>query len=751
MIAKRIAARTGGRGFGGLARYVVDAQGRADPATWSRTADYILDAAHDGAKVSGVRVTNCLSDDPAVASMEVLATQDKNTRSKREKDYHLVISFPPGERPNEAALRDIEDRLVAAIGMADHQRLSAVHNDTEHLHIHVAINKVHPRTFRNIEPYFDKQRLMETCERLELRFGLQRTNHGIVDDQSQSLNTSKENDHERHHDQQPTDPRVIAALRESYLEAVAQAPEAQSLNGVRNLSSVGVVRHAGGGEVLLSGDEAHHVERGGTQRDDALRREVHGRSGKGVPRSERVTGTAADMEAHSGRESFIRWVRETARPALTAAIERGSWQDVHKAAASYGMTVRPRGAGLVLVNLDGGHAVKASDIDRKLAMKTMTAALGAFEPPKGARQATPVARYVAAPLHAHAGTETLYAAFQRSREHATTERAKARDKQRADAKDYLGKLTSWYREKSAHLKKRTDLNRTEKRAAWASLHAERAADLTAHRAQQAEQREKQHKQYPLPTWQDFLVRAADGGDAEALAVLRSREAKQDRFRQQLIGADDPEKARQIVFRHAKPSTMKNGHILYQTEDGGRVVDRKNDVRVDARTEAAMVLALSLAKDRFVGQALNIEGGAEFKTAVVQAAVTHRIDVRFADETMEKQRQSASTARSMKTDHTRSALQTFVNERNTIRAKVSDVSYHREWSGKDAGAVQYQGRRRLADGTEAVLLQHGDTTLVKTVTSAQAAKASKWKRGTAVTLDERGRFVESRNERKGSKR
>jgi Large polyvalent protein-associated domain 7/Relaxase/Mobilisation nuclease domain len=43
--------------------------------------------------------------------------------------------------------------------------------------MHVAINKVHPRTFRNIEPFRDHFRLQEACAELEIKHGLIRDNH----------------------------------------------------------------------------------------------------------------------------------------------------------------------------------------------------------------------------------------------------------------------------------------------------------------------------------------------------------------------------------------------------------------------------------------------------------------------------------------------------------------------------------------------------------------------------------------------
>jgi len=182
MIAKRIDTKAATSRIARLVKYVVAAQGGIDPRSWTRTADYVLNSgvSNRGEKVGGVRVTNCHTDDPAAATTLIECTQAANTRSKTDKTYHLVFSFPPGEEPDLKILHEIEDQLCASIGYADHQRISAVHIDCDHLHVHVAINKVHPKGYQNIEPYFDKKKLMETCERLELEYGLTRTNHGLT-------------------------------------------------------------------------------------------------------------------------------------------------------------------------------------------------------------------------------------------------------------------------------------------------------------------------------------------------------------------------------------------------------------------------------------------------------------------------------------------------------------------------------------------------------------------------------------------
>ena len=99
MIAKRIMAPKGGAGFGRLGAYVLNARAGVDPASWTRLNAYILDSSHAGEKVAWARVTNCQTSDPGWAVKEILATQAHNTRSRSDKNYHLVVSFPEGERP----------------------------------------------------------------------------------------------------------------------------------------------------------------------------------------------------------------------------------------------------------------------------------------------------------------------------------------------------------------------------------------------------------------------------------------------------------------------------------------------------------------------------------------------------------------------------------------------------------------------------------------------------------------------------
>ncbi|MFZ1106727.1 MAG: TraI/MobA(P) family conjugative relaxase [Rhodomicrobium sp.] len=179
MIAKRVMRSRASSDFARLSTYILGEGQTADKGAVAtdQTFDYIL-ADQAGGRVGAVRITNCNADTPTLAIMEILATQSLNKRSRGDRTYHLVVSFEPGERPTPAQIETIENELCAAIGLSSHQRISALHLDRAHLHLHIAINKVDPATLRCVEPYYDKRKLMKACDELEIKHGLARTNHG---------------------------------------------------------------------------------------------------------------------------------------------------------------------------------------------------------------------------------------------------------------------------------------------------------------------------------------------------------------------------------------------------------------------------------------------------------------------------------------------------------------------------------------------------------------------------------------------
>ncbi|HAU0949077.1 TPA: TraI/MobA(P) family conjugative relaxase [Legionella pneumophila] len=156
-------------------------------SSFSGLVAYITNPQDKQERVGRIRISNCSSIDPAWAVQEVLATQAKNQRAKADKTYHLLISFAPGEYLSDERLHQIEERIISSIGFKEHQRISTVHHDTDNLHIHVAINKIHPKTLNMIEPYRAYKTFAQVATELEIEFGLKVTNHQSRKSHSENL------------------------------------------------------------------------------------------------------------------------------------------------------------------------------------------------------------------------------------------------------------------------------------------------------------------------------------------------------------------------------------------------------------------------------------------------------------------------------------------------------------------------------------------------------------------------------------
>lgn len=147
---------------------------RGDKSSSFQTlADYVLDRKGRGQKVLSAWSVNCATpDDLDLAAIEIRATQEMNTRSKIDKTYHLVVSLAAGESLGGEEFKVIEHRFSEALGFSEHQRIAVLHNDTNYLHMHLCISKIHPLSFNAIEPYYDKFKLQDICRDLEKEFGL---------------------------------------------------------------------------------------------------------------------------------------------------------------------------------------------------------------------------------------------------------------------------------------------------------------------------------------------------------------------------------------------------------------------------------------------------------------------------------------------------------------------------------------------------------------------------------------------------
>ncbi|HHL0029326.1 TPA: TraI/MobA(P) family conjugative relaxase [Klebsiella pneumoniae] len=630
MIAHRINRERKASSPARLIKYMVAAKGGIDPTSWERTADYILDSANgttEGEKVASYRVTNCGTDDPADAAILIQATQAANTRSKAEKTYHFVYSFPPGEQPDLETLHAIEDELCAAIGLDEHQRVSAVHIDTDNLHVHVAINKVHPTGLQNIEPYYDQFRLMEACERLEVEHGLQRTFHGL---EAKQRHQNRDIELLPAKAPEQRDSLFREHLRNAYDLSISKPPEAKTLNGLRKLSDTRLQRQ--------SADKAEPV---------------------------RIGAKVASVEAQSGIETLTGYAARELAPAMRQAT---SWQELHDAAAEHGLEVRQRGAGLVIGEPDSGIWAKASNVGRDLSMKALTDRLGPFQPSE--RQAEAKAnrkRYEPRPRRPdNPTTAGLFNQYQRERQAAILARRQGLDQIKRESAAFNAQVKQWSQTERMLLK--VAGKGPTKRLMYGTIKQQADASRQKNRQSADARRQALFKQTTMPTWADWLTQQAERGNAEALAVLRDREERTRRWNGELLTADRADKAKAVVLDKLKPKARKDGTMAYSTIDGGMVIDRKTHVQAQKATTGAALVALELASKRFEGQALIVEGTDEFRLEVAQLAGMHGLKVTFTDPAMERMRRETAEHKEVER-----AFQTEVYApKDTKKGEASDM-------------------------------------------------------------------------------
>jgi hypothetical protein len=153
-------------------------------SSFSALIQYLADPQDKSERISQIKVSNCYSDDQIAALIEIQNTQEMNRRAKSDKTCHLVLSFPEGERLSFADLNAIEERFCDVLGFNGHQRISVVHDDTNNLHMHIAINKIHPINLTIHNPYFDYKKVAKLCEQIEQEYGLTQINHETMSDKA---------------------------------------------------------------------------------------------------------------------------------------------------------------------------------------------------------------------------------------------------------------------------------------------------------------------------------------------------------------------------------------------------------------------------------------------------------------------------------------------------------------------------------------------------------------------------------------
>lgn len=108
--------------------------------------------------------------DIRTAAIEMAAVASQNTRV-HDPAYHFILSWPEHERPDKEKVFGAAKHAIKALGLQDHQYIIAVHQDTDNLHCHISVNRVHPKTFKSHHIEWAKKTLHYAARESELENG----------------------------------------------------------------------------------------------------------------------------------------------------------------------------------------------------------------------------------------------------------------------------------------------------------------------------------------------------------------------------------------------------------------------------------------------------------------------------------------------------------------------------------------------------------------------------------------------------
>ncbi|EGN1374500.1 IncI1-type relaxase NikB [Salmonella enterica] len=148
-----------------------------DYATRLRDESFVslVDVMKDGCEwVNFYGVTcfhNCTSLETAAEEMEYTARQARYAKDDTDPVFHYILSWQSHESPRPEQIYDSVRHTLKALGLSSHQYVSAVHTDTDNLHVHVAVNRVHPDTGYLNCLSWSQEKLSRACRELELKHG----------------------------------------------------------------------------------------------------------------------------------------------------------------------------------------------------------------------------------------------------------------------------------------------------------------------------------------------------------------------------------------------------------------------------------------------------------------------------------------------------------------------------------------------------------------------------------------------------
>ncbi|PQA86023.1 relaxase/mobilization nuclease domain-containing protein [Hyphococcus luteus] len=158
-----------GSSFKGAARYLLHDKGRAsssDRVVWTQARNL---AVHDPQMAWRIMAATAMDQSRLKAQAGIKATGRKSDKPV----LHFTLSWHPEEkdRLTQEQMKRAASGAIKALGAQDHQALVIAHNDDDHPHVHILLNRVNPEDGRMLSSSKEKLNLSRWAEAYEKERG----------------------------------------------------------------------------------------------------------------------------------------------------------------------------------------------------------------------------------------------------------------------------------------------------------------------------------------------------------------------------------------------------------------------------------------------------------------------------------------------------------------------------------------------------------------------------------------------------
>jgi hypothetical protein len=228
------------------------------------------------------------------------------------------------------------------------------------------------------------------------------------------------------------------------------------------------------------------------------------------------------------------------------------------------------------------------------------------------------------------------------------------------------------------------------------------------------------------SWLDWLQAQAEKGRADALQALRAARRSAP-IPKHLAPANQ---SRDISPAPQGTQVTKQGAII-ETVAGYAIRRDEAGIYLDDQDRApdeAVIAMLHHATNMF-GTNVKTQGRENFQLRLARVAGLNHLQIHFHDPAIEKVRLEARAIAPVPISR---AAQSYIDERNSKRDRISDIPFHRLWQSSDAGQLAFSGLR-VIDHQNLLLVSNGTDIIVLPISPQQRRQLAPIQRGTHLTV------------------